>query len=181
MENKNSEDEKEKEKTEESELEEEIEETELQEDLEKASEKIIREDEFQFAQPFEEFASVSIPILEKTKAPAESLEQEVISAPPSAKPEKKEEEDFKYGIAKQKEEAKYQMHEREITAPKRVDIETLGREQFPQIQKAGFISAQERIAPVTPEEYISVKNQEIEKLGRESPFEKKEIKYISGK
>jgi len=168
MENKK-EEENSKEKKKESELEEEI----------KEEEKEIKDEELQefFEHPIEKLViEKTSPSLEKINISPETpvrLEQGLANAPTI-----KEEETIKYGteIYKKEEEPKYQAEGIETFAPKRTQIEEMGREDFLQKQNVGLIQPSE--IPKTQEEYMIPESQKIEELGRnENPFEQKTIKY----
>jgi hypothetical protein len=108
-----------------------------------------------------------------------SLEEDLSQTTPA--PVKKDEEDsFKYSFKGETSgEPKYQHYESESVSeffPK-TEIESLGR-TMPERREIGFTSSAEaKPAETNFEKYTPAKRFEGEKLGRENPLERKEIKY----
>lgn len=152
-----------------------IKESELEENIEK-SEEIIQDNKFQeFFKP-ESFS----PVLEKVQeTPEINLEQVAATHTLLEKP--KEEDGFNYAATpEQKDEPKYQHTEsinyatleNTTTDINKLTIDPLERREtrFMPSEQGGFKSS-------NVETYISPKKTEIQKLGTQDPFERKEVKY----
>ncbi len=166
------------ENSEESDLEKEIEEEEEELDDEEFQEFIQQRDFFPLQEIEIEETSPSLIRQNIFQDIPVKLEQEVADSSPI---KKDEENDFFYSSrVNQKDESKYQDNKDETFAPKRTEMENLGRTDFQ--QEVGFVNARENFESMNSEKYDTVKQQDISSLGKEeNPFAKKEIKYEPSK
>lgn len=134
-----------------------------------------------------EIDEVKAPVLERINAPQSDtfvrLEEGVGEADFDRTKKSDEDDPSKYSIGGEgsTEEPKYQKNYDEIRAPNITDITTLGKNPFSERPEIGFKSSEEKLESVNREEYTPVKMQDLQKLGKENPLEKKDVKYTPSK
>ena len=158
---------------EDSELEEEIKEDELEEIAEKVSNKDLKEkfniDESQFREFLQ--TESSAPVLEEI-AGRQELGGRFFSTGTDTNVQE-DENTFRYGMQAKEDEPKYQGEVSSIGQNlEELDITKVGRNGGqPQVRKAGFVHSVEQTDSPMQEKYQDAQRINMEKIGRENPFE----------
>ena len=163
-------------KEETSELEEEIKEDELKEIVEKISEKEIPKETNINKDQFREFAKTesTAPVLEEI-AGEQELGGRVFFTPGMDANVQEDNEAFRYDIQAKEDEPKYHG---DYSATRQnleeIDITKVGRDiGQPQVREAGFVHSVEQTDSPMQAKYQEAKRIDMEKVGRENPFETK--------
>jgi len=159
------------------ELEEETEDSELEEEIEEEQEFLDENKFVEFMQTSKGSFSTALEKVNSSQETPINLEQDLIQSTSFDK-KKSEEDPFNYSSKiNQEDQPKYQSFEQEVFQPHTTDITSLGMDSFQQKNEIGFTSSIKDFGPPAQEQYTPIKNQDISDLGKENPFEKKEVKY----
>ncbi len=174
----------------ESELEEEVNE-EVEEDEEEIEEEIFEDEDSDFIDKnkFIEFMqnpqgsfSTTLEQVNSSQEIPISLEQDLMQSTTFDKGNLKD-DPFNYSakINNSEDQPKYQSYEDEISQPHATDLTSLGMNSSNQMPEVGFTNSLKEFESSAQEKYNPVKTQDISSLGKENPFERKEVKYKSSR